>query len=356
MAMHAALLTSSDSLANVIGELGFIQYDPIRRPARAQDLILHQRVGGYRRGDLERRYGKLGLEEGFFYIYGAMTPELYRLLHPRRDRRRPDEAYQPSGLAAEVLAVVREQGPTHPRSLEKQFGRTRAVNGWGGFSAATTRALEQLHYHGLLRIAYREAGVKVFAATESLLHDLSEAERHRTLTLRLARVLAPVREGSLRGALNQLGRYGGVKIEHDSAVAQLLASNRLSETTIGGARYLWPTEISSSHPKDVTQRVRFLAPFDPAVWDRARFEQLWGWAYRFEAYTPAEKRQFGYYALPMFWGDRAIGWVNCEIEDGKLTVERQFAMRPLRGKRFEASFDREVSRLERMLGLSEPAT
>ncbi|MGH3430437.1 MAG: DNA glycosylase AlkZ-like family protein, partial [Mycobacteriales bacterium] len=104
------------------------------------------------------------------------------------------------------------------------------------------------------------------------------------------------------------------------------------------------------------QRVRFLAPFDPAVWDRARFEQLWGWPYRFEAYTPAEKRQFGYYALPMFWGDRAIGWVNCEIKDGKLTVERQFAMRPLRGKRFETSFDHEVSRLERMLGLSEPAT
>ncbi|MGH3430131.1 MAG: DNA glycosylase AlkZ-like family protein, partial [Terriglobales bacterium] len=248
LAMRAALLTSAGSLAGVINELGFIQYDPIRRPARAQDLILHQRVGGYRCGDLDRRYGKLRLEEGFFYIYGAMTPELYRLLHPRRDRRRPDEAYQPSGLAAEVLAAVREQGPTHPRSLEKQFGRTRAVNGWGGFSAATTRALEQLHYHGLLRITYREAGVKVFAPTESPLHGLTEAERRRTLILRLARILAPVREGSLRGALNQLGRYGGVKIEYDSTVADLLASNRLAETTIDGARYLWPTEISSLPP------------------------------------------------------------------------------------------------------------
>ena len=51
-------------------------------------------------------------------------------------------------------------------------------------------------------------------------------------------------------------------------------------------------------------------PFDPIVWDRRRFEHLWGWAYRFEAYTPEAKRQFGYYAMPLLWGDRVIGWVN----------------------------------------------
>ena len=53
----------------------------------------------------------------------------------------------------------------------------------------------------------------------------------------------------------------------------------------------------------MTDEVRLLAPFDPVVWDRRRFEVFWGWAYRFEAYTPAPKRVRGYYALPLMWGD-----------------------------------------------------
>ena len=56
--------------------------------------------------------------------------------------------------------------------------------------------------------------------------------------------------------------------------------------------------------------MRLLAPFDPVVWDRRRFELFWGWAYRFEAYTPAPKRKLGYYALPLLWRDRVIGWAN----------------------------------------------
>ena len=67
--------------------------------------------------------------------------------------------------------------------------------------------------------------------------------------------------------------------------------------------------------------VRLLAPFDPLVWDRRRFELLWGWAYRFEAYTPAPKRVRGYYALPLLWRDRVIGWGNLAQRDGGLDVE-----------------------------------
>ena len=62
--------------------------------------------------------------------------------------------------------------------------------------------------------------------------------------------------------------------------------------------------------------MRLLAPFDPVVWDRRRFEILWGWAYRFEAYTPVPKRKLGYYALPLLWRDRVIGWANVSADDG----------------------------------------
>ena len=63
------------TLARAIAAAGFVQADPIRAPARAQDLILRHRVTGYRAGDLERRFARLGLEEDFLYAYGFMPRE-----------------------------------------------------------------------------------------------------------------------------------------------------------------------------------------------------------------------------------------------------------------------------------------
>lgn len=64
-----------------------------------------------------------------------------------------------------------------------------------------------------------------------------------------------------------------------------------------------------------------MAPFDPVVWDRDRFERLWGWAYRFEAYTPAAKRVRGYYAMPLLWRDQVIGWGNVSVANGQMNAE-----------------------------------
>ncbi len=103
------------------------------------------------------------------------------------------------------------------------------------------------------------------------------------------------------------------------------------------------------------RRVRFLAPFDPVVWDRRRFEQLWGWAYRFEAYTPAARRRFGHYAMPLLWGEDVIGWVNrVGRRGGRLDVAAGFvAGRPPAEAAFRAAFGAEVARLERFLGTPE---
>src|SRR6204780_5787685 len=71
------------TLKRAIEKLGFVQADPIRAPARAQDLILRHRVKGYRAGDLERRYAKLGVAEDFFINYGFVTRSVQALMHPR---------------------------------------------------------------------------------------------------------------------------------------------------------------------------------------------------------------------------------------------------------------------------------
>ena len=93
----------------------------------------------------------------------------------------------------------------------------------------------------------------------------------------------------------------------------------------------WTTSTGTGRPDEDPQdaapddQVRLLAPFDPIVWDRRRFELLWGWPYRFEAYTPVAKRKLGYYALPLLWRDRVIGWGNLAVVDDALTANFGYA-------------------------------
>jgi len=100
--------------------------------------------------------------------------------------------------------------------------------------------------------------------------------------------------------------------------------------------------------------VRLLAPFDPLVWDRRRFELLWNWAYRFEAYTPVPKRRWGYYALPLLWRDRVIGWGNASIAGRVLTLDVGYvAGHPPRDRRFRQALSDERDRLCTFLGLAD---
>jgi uncharacterized protein YcaQ len=102
-------------------------------------------------------------------------------------------------------------------------------------------------------------------------------------------------------------------------------------------------------------RVRILAPFDPLVWDRRRFEHLWGWPYRFEAYTPAPRRRFGYYALPLLWRTEAVGWVTARVRGDVLDVHAQFVRARPRGRAFARAYDAEVDALHGFLGLHRGA-
>ena len=115
----SASLFQPTTLARAVSTLGFVQADPIRSPARAQDLILRQRVANYRAGDLERRYARLGLEEDFLYAYGFMPKEIADLLHPRPDAQ--GRRHRPTGLAAEVLAFVKERGDDPSSGSRRAF-------------------------------------------------------------------------------------------------------------------------------------------------------------------------------------------------------------------------------------------
>src|SRR2546423_7032671 len=122
----ARSLFGPTTLKRALQRFGFVQADPIRAPARAQDLILRHRVKNYRDGDLERRYTKLGIEEDFFINYGFVTRSLQALMHPRSDTSVPADGRGPWPAARQkqaylLLEFVRERGAVHPREVDDHF-------------------------------------------------------------------------------------------------------------------------------------------------------------------------------------------------------------------------------------------
>ena len=345
------------TLKRALHRMQFVQADPIRAPARAQDLILRHRVKGYRAGDLERRYTKLGIEEDFFINYGFVTREMQALMHPRADSRVPAENRLPwpaarRKRAMQLLEFVRERRTVHPREVDDYFSHGRVTNYWGGSSNATTHLLDAMHYQGLLRVVGREAGIRLYAAHEHAAQILDEAAcqaRLDALADAAIRIYAPLPLSSLRFLLRRL-RYAAPQWEDGIPEAIRRAKQRLAHAHIDGVDWYWPADwkIKRGDPDD---SVRLLAPFDPVVWDRWRFEKLWGWVYRFEAYTPPAKRVRGYYALPLLWRDRVIGWANLAVKDCELNVDCGFVNSAPQALAFKREFDAEVDRIRAFLGL-----
>ena len=320
------------TLPGAIDRLGFVQADPIRSPARAQDLILRHRVSDYRAGDLERHYPSLDIEEDYLYAYGFLSKPVWQLLHPRKSAKLRT-------LEKKVLDLVLELGEAHPRALEARLGSRRVVNAWGGYSKATTSALEWLHWRGVLRIARRENGIRVYRPS-ALPSDIPEPEdRLRALVMVYARIFAPSPEKALQSRLARHRDLGNPR----KIVGAMIRDGELRTDVCDGVTYVSPSgAVETGEPDEV----RFLAPFDPVVWDRARFEHLWGWAYRFEAYTPVKKRVRGYYAMPMLWGSDIIGWANATVSSGALDVQLGYVRSRPRDSDFRRELDAEIARLD----------
>ncbi|MDP2008355.1 MAG: crosslink repair DNA glycosylase YcaQ family protein [Rubrivivax sp.] len=343
----ARSLFTPTTLPQALRKLGFVQADPIRAPARAQDLTLRHRVRDYRAGDLERRYAKLDVDEDFFVNYGFLPRATAAVMHPRIARTAWPAARWKQAQA--VLDFVREHGVVHPREVDAHFQHGKAKNWFGGSSNASTQLLDGMHYRGLVRTARREGGVRLYAARDTHGAAPDPACALDMLVDVVVAKYAPLPELSLNDLVSRL-RYGAPQWTALCRDALARAKERLPSAHAGGLRWFWPVgENPASRRHAVDDAVRLLAPFDPVVWDRRRFEALWGWAYRFEAYTPAHKRVRGYYALPLLWQGRVIGWGNLAWKDGRLAADIGHVSGQAPRGGYRAALDDELQRITAFL-------
>jgi hypothetical protein len=222
--------------------------------------------------------------------------------------------------AAAVLEFVRERGSVHPRDVDAYFSHGKVTNWFGGSSNASTQLLDAMHYRGLLRVARRESGTRVYAVREPVeAVERADADaRLDALVDLIVRKYAPLPAATFAPLVWRL-RAAAPQWETRRRAAFARAKQRLAHEKVAGIEWYWPAdERPASRRWRLDDGVRLMTPFDPVVWDRRRFEIFWDWAYRFEAYTPAPKRKLGYYALPLLWNDAVIGWGNLAVVAGAL--------------------------------------
>jgi uncharacterized protein YcaQ len=319
--------------------------------------MLRHRVNDYRVGDLERRYAKLGIEEDFFINYGFVTSSLQALMHPREARGVPADGSQPWPAARRkqaklLLEFVRERGPVHPREVDDHFSHGTVKNYWGGSSNATTHLLDAMHYRGLLRVTRRENGIRVYSVHQHGLGPTNAVARRARIDALVdiaVRIYAPLPGPSLSFLIRRI-RFAAPQWNTELTSAIQRAKLRLAHSRIDDVDWYWPAEedVASYAPPGAA---RLLTLFDPIVWDRDRFELLWGWVYRFEAYTPAPKRKLGYYALPLLWHDRVIGWGNLSAKNSELKSEFGYIGSQPSNRTFKRELEAELDRMRIFLGL-----
>jgi uncharacterized protein YcaQ len=321
-------------LRRTIDRLSLHQMDSVNVLARAHYLPAFSRLGPYDRSLLDRAaWGPMRQRRLFEYWAheASLLPlELYPLLRWRMARADRGEvgwtsmrvfASERRAEAEALLDRIRAEGPLAASDFES--GKSRS--GWWAWGD-TKRALEWLFWAGHLTTRTRRGSFeRVYDLTERVIPSSilalpapAEADAHRLLVGRAARALGVATASDLRD-------YFRVKPDAArAAIAELVEEGLLLPVHVAGWSQAAFLHRQARLPRRIAGQA-LLAPFDPLIWERSRTERLFGFHYRLEIYTPADRRVHGYYVLPFLLDDRIVGRVDLKADRGgaRLLVQRK---------------------------------
>ncbi len=334
LAPPRSLPAEPGSVLRVVDRVGSLQFDPLEIAGRNHDLVLLARIRGYRREWTDHwLYEERRLYETYNKSLSIVpTAELpwFRLTWDRNLARlgSEGEAFDTHApLVEELLSRIREGGPLLPREV----GPRQAIDWYWRPTNQVRAILEGLAQAGILGIARRERNLRVYDLVERLFPAELLAERHPEPDQRLHRLLSRYRGGGLLGAGGQaelwIGTGPGGKDRTDLRQKLVEDGSLLPVTVEGfkGDRFIVAGELpilrqaegeiaAGEPPGGVDPGVAFLAPLDPFVWDRDQLRRLFDFDYIWEVYIPAAKRRWGYYVLPILFGDCLVGRIEPRIE------------------------------------------
>jgi uncharacterized protein YcaQ len=341
-----SLAAEPESVLRVVERLGLLQFDPLEVPgARAHDLVLHARIGGYRREWCDQWL--YGPDRRLIELYNKSLNILpidelrhYALAWDRSSKHYGGGILREQAAVADaILERIRSDGPLSSAAFREH---NHAVDWWWAPTRAPRAVMEALFVSGQLGIARRDGSRRYYDLIERLVPAEVLAARESEEDAMRYRLLSRYRAVGLTTPRAQTEVMYGAGDAADRArrTRELVETGLLIEVEVEGlrgARYLLAEEepileatrsAAGAPPPEVT----FVAPFDPMIWDRAALRSLWGFDYLLEIYVPEAKRRYGYYVLPILFGDRFVGRIEPRYERRTRTLS-------ILGISFEPAFE-----------------
>lgn len=326
---------SAAHVDRLIGRLGLLQIDSVNVLARAHTVPLFSRLGPFDPELLARAaYGRRGRR--FFEYWGHEASlirfDLQPALRWRMARAARGEgiygglarfAREKSSFVESVYREVEARGASTARELGGVEGGRAGAGGWWGWSEVK-HALEYLFWAGRITTATRRGGFeRVYDLPERVLPRAvldaptpPEADAQRRLMAVAAGALGIATEFDLRDYFRL------DPTDARARIPELVEDGAVVPVRVKGWNHLAYAAPATSAPRRIAARA-LVSPFDPLLWERGRTERLFGIRYRLEIYTPAHKREHGYYVLPFLLGDRIGARVDLKADraSGRLVIK-----------------------------------
>jgi uncharacterized protein YcaQ len=330
LAPARSLAGGPDAVLEVIRKLGSIQFDPIAVAGRNHDLMLHARVAGYERAWCDALYERRELFEttnkALSFIPASEFP-WYRVNAGRKGPRFHAAALKENAAVAErVLERIRAEGPLSSADFEHESGRTKD---WFGLPENAVRSvLEAYTVAGVIGLARREGNVRYYDVLERLLpaklltQEVPEREQLRHKQLSRHRAHGLLAAGGAGGTFARIANPDVRRALHK----ELVEGGALVPVALEGVRgrRFVPAEERAllEAPPEPAPSVAFIAPFDSLLWDTALLASLFDFDFVWEGFFKPEKRRWGYYVLPILFGDRFVGRIEPRIDrdEGRVAV------------------------------------
>ena len=298
-----------------VQHIGYVQIDTISVVERAHHHVLRSRVPNYQPDMLNQLLEKRDVFEYWSHAAAFLPTTDFRFSLPYKQAIQNGQVHwyknRDDKLMAELLARIRSDGPLRSRDLESP---PKQQSGWWDWKPAK-QAIEQLYMQGELMVTSREGFQKVYDLTERVLPSHINTSTPTTEELAEHLIDQQLRcHGlvSLRG-ITYLRRNAPLRQAVKRIIDERIDQGNLEQLILSNDETFFITAGALEQPLPrLTKRLKILSPFDNSVIQRDRLKSLFQFDYQIECYVPEAKRQYGYFSLPLLYGDQFIGRMDCK--------------------------------------------